>query len=103
MTVGVPQAPWEYSLRWAAWLARSQIEKGWLEVHLDIKKRGKLSPPGGQRCSLTLSRVTPPPQKNPLQRNECIFCPESGHSVSIKHSFLFEVEPGKSYGDQTPF
>lgn len=40
MTVGVPQAPWEYSLRWAAWLAHRQIEKGWLEVHLDIKKRG---------------------------------------------------------------
>lgn len=39
MTVGVPQAPWEYSLRWAAWLAHRQIEKGWLEVHLDIKKR----------------------------------------------------------------
>lgn len=66
MTVGVPQAPWEYSLRWAAWLARSQIEKGWLEVHLDIKKRGKLSPPGGQRCSLTLSRVTPPHKKPPF-------------------------------------
>lgn len=100
MTVGVPQAPWEYSLRWAAWLAHRQIEKGWLEVHLDIKKRGNYRLLVDSR--VILPPPSNPPKKLPLQGNESIFCPKSGH-VSIKHSFLFEVELGKCYGDQTPF
>lgn len=68
MTVGVPQAPWEYSLRWAAWLAHRQIEKGWLEVHLDIKKRGnyRLLVDSGVAwpCPESFSLPHPTPQKN---------------------------------------